>query len=77
MRPAWAAVSTGGINRFPVVPSVQELRLLLDHDGAGLVCAEPCRERWESARRKVIRLRPPQPGYDFNDVVLERLRAAT
>jgi hypothetical protein len=77
MQPAWAAVSTGGIERFPVVPDVAELRLLLDHDGAGLVCAEPCRQRWESAGRKVIRLRPPQPGYDFNDVVLERLRVAT
>jgi DNA polymerase I-like protein with 3'-5' exonuclease and polymerase domains len=77
MQPAWAAVSTGGISRFPVVPDVHELRLLLDHDAVGEACAVPCRERWETAGRKVIRLRPPQPGYDFNDVVLERLRAAS
>jgi DNA polymerase I-like protein with 3'-5' exonuclease and polymerase domains len=77
MRPAWAAVSAGGISKFPVLPDVQELRLLLDHDDAGAACAVPCRERWEAAGRKVTRLRPPQPGYDFNDVVLERLLAAS
>jgi DNA polymerase I-like protein with 3'-5' exonuclease and polymerase domains len=77
MQPAWAAVSTNGISKFPVLPDVQELRLLLDYDDAGLACAMPCRERWEAADRKVTRLRPPQPGYDFNDVVLEKLRAAS
>lgn len=77
MQPAWAAVSTGGISRFPVLPDVQELRLLLDHDAEGEACAVPCRERWEAAGRKVTRLRPPQAGYDFNDVVLEKLRAAS
>jgi hypothetical protein len=77
MRPAWAAVATGGISKFPVLSDVQELRLLLDHDAAGEACAVPCRERWEAAGRKVTRLRPPQPGYDFNDVVLEKLRAAS
>ena len=59
-----------------MLPSVQELRLLLDHDTAGEACAVPCRERWEAAGCKVTRLRPLQPGYDFNDVVLEKLRAA-
>jgi hypothetical protein len=51
--------------------------LLLDHDTAGVFCAVPCRERWESAGRNVTRLRPPQPGYDFNDIILEKLRAAS
>jgi len=77
MQPAWAAVSTSGISKFPVLTSVQELRLLLDHDTAGEACGVPCRERWEAAGRKVTRLRPPQPGYDFNDVVLEKLRVAS
>jgi hypothetical protein len=77
MQPAWAAVSAGGISKFPVLPDVQELRLLLDHDAEGEACAVPCRERWEVTDRKVTRLRPPKPGYDFNDVVLEKLRAAS
>jgi DNA polymerase I-like protein with 3'-5' exonuclease and polymerase domains len=77
MQPAWAAVSTGGIRKFPVLSDVRELRLLLDHDGEGAACAEFCRERWQIAGRTVKRLRPPQPGYDFNDVVLEKLRAAS
>jgi hypothetical protein len=77
MRPAWAAGSTSGISKFPVLPNVNELRLLLDHDYEGEACAEPCRERWQAAGRKVVRLRPPRPGSDFNDVVLEKLRAAS
>jgi DNA polymerase I-like protein with 3'-5' exonuclease and polymerase domains len=77
MQPAWSAGLAGGIGRFPVVPGVEELRLLLDHDAEGVACAVPCRERWEAAGRKVTRLRPPQPGHDFNDVVLEKLRAAS
>jgi hypothetical protein len=74
MQPAWAAVSTGGISKFPVLPGVAELRLLLDFDIEGVACAVPCRTRWENAGRKVVRLRPPRPGCDFNDVVLEKLR---
>jgi hypothetical protein len=77
MQPAWAAGSTTGIHKFPVLPSVQELRLLIDHDGMGAACAGFCRDRWEAAGHKVRRLRPPRPGDDFNDVVLERLRAAS
>jgi DNA polymerase I-like protein with 3'-5' exonuclease and polymerase domains len=76
MRPAWAAGSAGGMSKIPVISGVEELRLLLDHDAAGFASAETCRQHWQAAGREVVRLRPPQPGYDFNDVVLERLRAA-
>jgi hypothetical protein len=75
MQPAWAAVSSGGVSRFSVLADVHELRLLLDHDAEGEACAVPCRERWEAAGRKVISLRPSKPGNDFNDLVLEKLRA--
>jgi len=77
MRPAWAAGSTNGISKFSVLPNVNELRLLLDHDYEGEACATPCRERWQAAGRTVLRLRPPRPGHDFNDVVLEKLRAVS
>ena len=77
MRPAWAAGSTNGIIKFPVLPNVKELRLLLDHDYEGEACATPCRERWQAAGRTVLRLRPPRPGHDFNDVVLEKLRSVS
>jgi hypothetical protein len=77
MRPAWAAGFTGGIAKFPVLPTVRELRLLLDHDSEGEACAVPCRDRWEATGRKVTRLRPPQPGFDFNDVVIKKLQAAS
>ena len=75
MRPAWAAGSSGNISNFPILPNVEELRLLVDHDPAGEACAEACRQRWQTAGRAVVRLRPQQPGADFNDVVLDKLRA--
>ena len=75
MQPAWAATSATYIGNVPVLPNVQELRLLMDHDASGEDAAEICRQCWRAAGRLVVRLRPPQPGTDFNDVVLEKLRA--
>jgi len=76
MRPAWAAGSSNDIAKFPVLPGVDELVALMDYDTAGEAAIETCREVWRSAGRGVTRLRPQRPGTDFNDVVLEKLRAA-
>jgi DNA polymerase family A/Toprim domain/CHC2 zinc finger len=76
MQPAWAAVSSGNIKKFPILPDVEELLLLVDHDHEGEACAEACRQTWQAAGRTVVRLRPQRPGADFNDIVLEKLRAA-
>jgi hypothetical protein len=72
MRPAWAAGSSGNISKFPVLPNITELLLLVDHDPGGEQCAAVCRLTWRAAGRKVMRLKPDHPGTDFNTLVLER-----
>jgi hypothetical protein len=77
MRPAWAAGSSGNITKLPVVPGVEQLVLLTDHDTAGETAAQTCWRIWREAGRDVARLRPMRSGADFNDLVLEKLRVAS
>jgi hypothetical protein len=74
LQPAWAALSTGGLERFPVIAGVERLILLADHDhnGAGQAAADVCIQRWAQAGRAGVRLLPERPGADFNDIVLEK-----
>ena len=72
LQPAWSAVSSGGLSRFPVLPGVERLIILVDHDGngEGQAAAVRCMERWTRAGRTVIRLTPKRVDADFNDLVL-------
>ena len=73
LRPAWSAVSSGALGKLPVVPGVEQLIVLVDHDlnGQGQAAAARCAERWSRAGRRVTRLKPKQPGTDFNDLIRE------
>jgi Toprim domain len=73
MRPAWAAGSNGGLVKLPVIPGVERLIILVDHDlnGAGQMAAMRCTERWTRAGHSVVRLMPKRLGADFNDLVME------
>jgi hypothetical protein len=70
--PAWAACSAGAMAKFPVLPGIEVLTLLVDHDksGAGQRAALEASGRWTMAGREVHRLMPPIEGEDFNDFVL-------
>ena len=72
LQPAWSAVSSGGLSRLPVIPGVERLIILVDHDGngEGQAAAVRCMERWTRAGRTVIRLTPKRVDADFNDLVL-------
>jgi DNA polymerase len=70
LQPAWSAVSTNSLSKFPVLPGVERLVILVDHDDGGKTAAACCTERWTRAGRTVIRLTPKQPGFDFNDIIL-------
>jgi len=72
LRPAWPAVSTGPLGNLPVLPGVEQLILLVDHDEEGRAAAARCADRWTRAGRTVARLTPKRPGADFNDLVMER-----
>jgi hypothetical protein len=71
LQPAWSAVSSGGLSRLPVIPGVERLIILVDHDGngEGQAAAVRCMERWTRAGRWVVRLTPKRAGADFNDLV--------
>jgi hypothetical protein len=74
LQPAWAATSTGPLSRLPVLPGVERLIILVDHDAEGRNAARICADRWSRAGRSVARLMPKRPGTDFNDMLMERPR---
>ena len=73
LRPAWSTVSSGALGKLPVVPGVERLLILVDHDlnGQGQAAAARCAERWSRAGCSVTQLKPKKPGSDFNDLVME------
>jgi hypothetical protein len=71
LQPAWSMVSSHALGRLPVIPSVERLIILVDHDEAGLTASGTCMDRWIRAGRGVIRLKPKRAGADFNDLVKE------
>ena len=71
LRPAWAALSGQKLLTLPVLPGVERLIVLVDHDAAGIAAAAKCTEYWTRAGRTVIRLTPRRAGADFNDLVTE------
>ena len=75
LRPAWAALSDGAMERFPIIDGIERLILLADNDvnGAGQQAADACIQRWRQAGRSGARLLPKDPDTDFNDVVREML----
>jgi hypothetical protein len=76
LRPAWAALTAGNMSTFPMLPGIEALTLLVDHDlpdkngrCAGQEAAGTCASRWREAEREVTRLMLNTAGTDFNDVV--------
>jgi hypothetical protein len=78
LRPAWAMLSDGTMQRFPVIDGVERLVVLADNDsnGVGQDAAAACKQRWLKAGRRVALLTPDRPGTDFNDLILESLEPA-
>jgi hypothetical protein len=72
--PGWAALSTSGMVALALPACVQEVVILADHDrsGAGQRAAHTAARRWLQEGRRVRIALPPEPGADFNDVLLGR-----
>jgi hypothetical protein len=51
--PIWAALSCGGIERFPVLSGIEALTIFHDRDEAGFRATEICAERWTAAGKEV------------------------
>jgi excisionase family DNA binding protein len=71
--PAWAALSTAGLNALDLPPNVRDVIVLADGDDAGERTAVAAARRWKNEGRRVRIARPPR-GLDFNDIAV---RAAT
>jgi hypothetical protein len=57
-RPAWSAISAPMLEKFPVLPGVEQLVILVDHDDAGKQAASKCMNKWRCAGRHVRQLMP-------------------
>jgi hypothetical protein len=71
LTPAWATGDAGHLEKFPVLPGIEALTVLVDHDenGRGQRATADCARRWTAAGRDVIQLIPRIPGEDFADLV--------
>jgi CHC2 zinc finger/Toprim domain len=71
LQPAWATLAAGSLGKLSLVPDVERLIILVDHDinGAGQAAANKLAQHWRNAGRDVVKLKPSQPGADFNDIV--------
>jgi hypothetical protein len=67
--PAWSLGSRVNIAKFPVLPTIMTLTILVDHDGQALADAKDCATRWVAAGRTVRLLRTIHVK-DFNDLVM-------
>jgi hypothetical protein len=50
--PAWAATSSGAIERFPVLSGIDCINIFADADAAGQKAARACADRWIAAGRE-------------------------
>lgn len=69
-RPAWAALSTGGLKVLELPSHVRMVTILADADPPGEQAAQAAATRWTREGRRVLIARPPE-GKDFNDLLTE------
>jgi len=67
--PAWAALSTSGVQALELPDEVRDVVVLADGDDPGESAALTAARRWRREGRRVRIARPPR-GLDFNDLLL-------
>jgi hypothetical protein len=76
---AWSCIDAGNLGALPVLPGIEALTIVADHDPpnprtgkrAGEEAACECARRWVAAGCEVRVWRAPEPGNDFNDFAKE------
>ena len=71
--PAWSMIDAGELGKFPVLPWIERLTIIVDNDigGAGQRAASATRARWEAAGLRVRTVTPSTPGHDANNILIE------
>jgi putative DNA primase/helicase len=67
--PVWSAIDASNLGALPVLPGIESLLIVADHDTAGLCGARECAKRWHAAGVRVQLAIPPQRGSDACDLV--------
>lgn len=72
--PAWAALSAGGVRAVVLPPQATMVLICVDNDanGVGQRAARDAADRFLAEGRRVRLAIPPNPGTDFNDLLLGR-----
>jgi putative DNA primase/helicase len=72
--PGWAALSADGIEALELPAEIREVAIAADNDVTlrGQRAALAAHQRWTTEGRSVRVLLPPNPGQDFNDILLSR-----
>ena len=68
LRPAWALGSCMAVGAFPVLPGIETLSILREHDEASRRNADACAMRWHDSGREVFDVWPNK-GKDVNDAI--------
>ena len=64
---AWSTIDKGNLAALPVLPGIEALTIVVDHDPAGIAAADTCTRRWVEAGVEVHRWTAPTAGTDLND----------
>jgi putative DNA primase/helicase len=68
---AWACLDAGNLAALPVLPGIESLTIIADHDQAGIKAADECQSRWLEAGVEVRMWMAPAEGDDFNSYIGE------
>jgi hypothetical protein len=73
-RPMWALGDAGEIAKFPLLPGIETLTIIVDNDAnrTGQDSALECSLRWTSMSREVFRVVPTTVGTDMADIIRGR-----
>jgi phage/plasmid primase-like uncharacterized protein len=66
----WCALSASNLPNVNLPDDVQNVVICADHDIAGLQAAERAATRYQNEGRAVSVATPPEPGQDFNDLLM-------
>jgi hypothetical protein len=74
--PAWAALSTSGLQTLELPSAVRNIVVAADNDtnGAGQRAALEAYQRWTAEGRSVRIAMPPVPDSDFNNILMKGVR---